>query len=178
MYAERARTAISERHAAQLLAGRYDRARLVYRDVASPTNRVTLIAAVLPSRSVSTHTLFCLRTPRTLRHQHLLCGLFNSLVVNYLVRLRVSTHVTTGILERLPMPTLDHRPAALADIAAIARLLKRRDDAGRFARLNVLVAEIYQLTREEFAHVLGSFPLVAREDRDRAMAHFLTGSRA
>jgi hypothetical protein len=172
--ADRARSAISERHAAQLLAGRYDRARLAYRDVASPTNRVTLIAAVLPPQSVSTHTLFCLRTLLALRHQHLLCGLFNSFVVNYLVRLRVSTHVTTAIVERLPIPTLDHCPGALADVAAIARLLRRRADAGAFARLNALVAEIYQLTRDEFAHVLGTFPIVPRENRDRAMAMFLS----
>ena len=171
---DRVRAAISERHAIQLLAGRYDRARLAYRDVASATNRVTLIAAVLPSRSVSTHTLFCLRTPLALRHQHLLCGLFNSFVVNYLVRLRVSTHVTTAIVERLPIPTLDHCPGALADIAAIARLLRRRADPDAFARLNALVAEIYQLTREEFVHVLETFPLVPRGDRDRAMAMFVS----
>jgi hypothetical protein len=174
VHVDRARAAISEGHAAKLLAGRYDRARLAYRDVASPTNRVTLIAAVLPARSVSTHTLFCLRTPLPLRRQHLLCGLFNSFVVNYLVRLRVSTHVTTAIVERLPMPTLDDCPGAVADIAAIARLLRRRADADAFARLNALVAQIYQLTREEFAHVLRTFPLVPREDRDRAMAMFLS----
>ena len=37
---------------------------------------------------------------------------FNSFVVNYLVRLRVTTHVTTAIVERLPIPTRDDAPAA------------------------------------------------------------------
>jgi hypothetical protein len=36
------------------------RARLAYRDVASATNRLTLIAAVIPARAATTHTLFCL----------------------------------------------------------------------------------------------------------------------
>src|SRR6185369_5476667 len=64
---------------------RHDRPRLAYRDVASATNRVTLIAALLPRGVVSTHTVFCLRTPLPLSAQYFLCGIFNSLVVNYLV---------------------------------------------------------------------------------------------
>ncbi len=77
--------------AARLLrSDRHERPRLAYRDIASATNRLTLIAAVLPPRCVSIHTVFCLRTQLPSRAQHLLCGLFNSLVVNYLVRLRVT----------------------------------------------------------------------------------------
>jgi GxxExxY protein len=104
----------------------FDRARLAYRDVASATNRTTLIAAILPPRTVSTHTVFCLRTPLPLRAQFFLCGLFNSLVVNYLVRMRVTTHVTTAIVERLPIPLMTTAPAAAREIAALARLLARR----------------------------------------------------
>ena len=103
--------------------------RLAYRDVASATNRLTLIAAVLPPHCVSTHTVFCLRTPLPPHAQHLLCGLFNSFVVNYLVRLRVTTHVTTGTVEQLPIPTSEAAPAACREIAALARLLARRRDA-------------------------------------------------
>ena len=64
---------------------------------------------MLPAGCVSTHTVFCLRTPLPLARQHFLCGLFNSFVVNYLVRLRVTTHVTTATVERLPIPTADAR---------------------------------------------------------------------
>ena len=38
------------------------RARIAYRDVASATNRLTLIAAMLPANAVSTHTVFCLKS--------------------------------------------------------------------------------------------------------------------
>jgi hypothetical protein len=64
---------------------------------------------VLPGGCVSTHTVFCLRTPLPSRDQYFLCGLFNSLVVNYLVRLRVTTHVTTATVEQLPIPPLRPR---------------------------------------------------------------------
>jgi len=152
-----------------LKAGAFDRARLAYRDVASATNKTTLIAAILPSGCVSTHTLFCLRSPTALRHQYFLCGLFNSLVVNYLVRMRVTTHVTTATVERLPMPPPGYSPSAQREIAALARQLSRRDDRSAWLRLQVLTARLYQLTSTEFAHVLETFPLIAREDRDSAL---------
>ena len=144
----------------------FDRRRLAYRDVAGATNKTTLIAAMLPRGCVSTHTLFCLRTPLPLSLQYFLCGLFNSLVVNYLVRMRVTTHVTTATVERLPIPSPGYSPLAQREIAAIARLLSRRNDRDMWIRLQLLSAQLYQLTPSEFAHVMSTFPLVADEDRD------------
>ncbi len=157
---------IDPEHADRLLGVRWRRTRLAYRDVASATNRVTLIAALLPAKSVSTHTLFCLKTAVPLRAQRLLCALFNSLVVNFLVRLRVTTHVTTSIVERLPIP-LEHDLGPEADrLVAVADTLARAADAPRVAWLNAAVARAYQLTSEEFAHVLASFPLIDASERD------------
>jgi hypothetical protein len=168
-----ARHSISAADARRLLrSDRHEHPRLAYRDVASATNRLTLIAAVLPSHCVSTHTLFCLRTPLPSRAQHLLCGLFNSFVVNYLVRLRVTTHVTTRTVEQLPIPLPEGAPAACREIASLARLLARRRDQAALARLNALVAGLYQLSVEEFDHILASFPLIARKERDEALRLF------
>jgi len=144
----------------------YRRPRLAYRDVASAMNRTTLIAAVLPGGCVSTHTVFCLRTRLPLAAQHFLCGMFNSLVVNYLVRLRVSTHVTTAIVERLPVPTREQAPAAFIAVASLARGLARRFDPAAFARLNAVVARWYQLTHAEFVHILDTFPLIPKDERE------------
>jgi hypothetical protein len=164
-----ATASISRAKARTLLdPGRYERPRLGYRDVAGATNRLTLIAAVLPAQCVSTHTVFCLRTPLPLLAQHFLCGLFNSFVVNYFVRMRVTTHVTTAMVERLPIPGRDDSSRAFHDIAAIARRLSRRDDPAASARLQASVAALYQLTPDEFAHVLSTFPLVAKEERELA----------
>ena len=157
---------------------RVERPRLAYRDVASATNRVTLIAAILPARSASTHTVFCLRDPFPLRDQHALCGLFNSLVVNYLVRLRVTTHVTTAIVEQLPIPSRRDAPAAIRQIAALARVLAKRHHRDAFANLNARVARLYQLTTEEFEHVLSTFPLIPLEERTQALTMFREGESA
>jgi hypothetical protein len=92
--------------------------------------------------------------------------------VNYLVRLRVTTHVTTAVVERLPIPRQEDGPGAFREIAAIARLLARRPDSLASAHLNARVARLYQLASEEFEHLLGTFPLVPREERDAAFRLF------
>ena len=143
--------AISRDAAATLLDPRktFDRTRLAYRDVASATNRLTLIAALLPRGVVSTHTVFCLKTPLGEPDQYCLLALLNSLVANYLVRLQVTTHVTTALMSRLPVP----RPAAgsveFQQLIALARVLER-DGLGNteaYANLNALVARLYGLSR-------------------------------
>jgi hypothetical protein len=165
-----ARHAITARDAEQLIErSRFNRPRLAYRDVASATNRLTLIAAILPADVLSTHTVFCLRTPLPFATQHFLCGVFNSFVVNYLVRLRVTTHVTTATVERLPIPRIEDGPRACRQIAALARVLARRRDGDAAVRLQVLVARLYRLSADELRHVLDTFPLVAREERDAVL---------
>jgi hypothetical protein len=174
VHVERARASIARASARRLLdPSRYTRPRLAYRDVAGAANRLTLIAAILPPRCVSTHTVFCLRTPLPLAAQWCLCGLFNSFVVNYLVRMRVTTHVTTSIVERLPMPRRENSPRAFREIAAIARLLSRQEDYAAAARLQAMVAGLYQLSVDEFRHVLGTFPLVPKQERDRAFSTYV-----
>jgi hypothetical protein len=156
----------------RLRDARHTRRRLAYRDVASAANQLTLIAAILPEGCVCTHTVFSLRTALAHADQQLLCALFNSYVVNFLVRLRVGTHVTAGVVEQLPVPTRAHAPGTARELAALARILSTRPDARASARLQARVAGLYQLTVEEFDHVLSSFPLVPRTQRDEAFAAF------
>ncbi len=167
---------------ARRLLGRvatFTRARLAYRDVASATNRLTLIAAIIPAGVVSTHTVFCLKTDLDLEAQHCLCGLLNSYVANYLVRQRVSTHVTVATVEHLPVPRPAPGSAAFVEIAAVAAQTAAGDADGRMeARLQARVAALYGLTRDEFAHVLSTFPLVEAERRQAALEAFEVMCRA
>jgi hypothetical protein len=175
---ESARYRIAARDARKLLSdGRYERPRLGYRDVASATNRMTLIAALLPAGCVSTHTVFCLRTPLPLMAQHFLIGLFNTFVLNYLVRLRVTTHVTTAVVEALPVPRRCDAPDTFERLAAVSRLLARRQDDAQFVRLQAVVAGLYQLSVEEFSHILETFPLVPKEIREQSLANYRRSPR-
>ena len=138
------------------------RPRLAYRDVASSSNRLTLIAAILPRHTMAVHTVLCLKTRLPLRDQTFLCGMLNSLVANYLVRLWVTTHLGTTTVERLPMPRPDMRSDEYARLVALAHQLGRPclDWNGVYARLQALAARLYGLAAEDLRLVLASFPLV------------------
>jgi N-6 DNA Methylase/Eco57I restriction-modification methylase len=153
------------------------RARLAYRDVASATNRLTLIAAIIPARAVTTHTLFCLRTPLPLPDQRVLCGLLNSYVANYLIRFRVNTHVTVSLVSRLPVPLVLPGHPLFERLAACAGALARgpgpAEEMSEYAELQAIAAHLYQLSPEQFEHVLSTFPLVPGAIRGRALQRFI-----
>jgi hypothetical protein len=162
---------IPARDAARRLRGResFRRPRLAYREVAAATNRLTLIAAVVPAGAITCHTVFCLKTDLDEEAQQYLCGVFNSYVANYLVRTRVGTHVTAAIMARLRVPRPSPEDARYAEIVRISRRLARAPDPALLARLNALVALEYGLTSDDFRHILETFPLVAPEDRAAAL---------
>jgi hypothetical protein len=169
-----------DRSRCQLKAGAPDRVprriRVAYRDVASATNRLTLIAALVPARVVTTHTLFCLKTPLTLDAQHVLCGLLNSYVANYLVRFRVNTHVTVSLVSRLPVPLIEAADPVFSRIASLVKVLMKgsasAEEAEEYADLQALVAQLYGLTPRDFEHVLSTFPLVPQSIRSAALSAF------
>jgi hypothetical protein len=164
-----------DKHAAVRLLPdrRFEHARLGYRDVSGVGNRLSLIAAVIPAGVVTTHTIFCLRTPFDSERQHFLCGLFNSWVLNAIVRMLMGGHVTTSLVEGLPVPPwtgddLQRR------IARLARALARRPKAIRLAaELQASVARLYALDAQMFSHVLSGFPLVPETEKQRALDEFL-----
>ena len=152
------------------------RPRLAYRDIASATNRLTLIAAIVPADAVTTHTLFCLKTPIPLDAQHVLCALLNSFVANYLVRFRVNTHVTVSLVSRLPVPGLDPHGRDFARLAALARTLMHSPTVAErqpeYCELQALVAQLYGLSEAHFAHVLSTFPLMPDDVKNRCLSEF------
>ena len=146
------------------------RHRLAYRDVASSTNRLTLISAIVPPGTVTVHTLYCLRNVMPVDDQAVLCCLLNSFVANYLVRLWVTTHLGTATVERLPVP----RPPATFRAATRLRDLGREllqsggHQPAAYAEVQGLAASLYGLSPSEFALVLESFPLIDAGTRDAA----------
>ncbi len=161
--------------AARLLNGRatFGRARLAYRDVASATNRLSLIAAIVPAGVVTTHTVFCLKDVLDEVSQHYLCGLFNSYVANYLIRPRITTHVGAAIISCLPAPRPARTDVAFRRLGMLAAsLAKDPSNDDRTAKLQAAAARVYGVTEAQFAHILDTFPLVPVEARRAAMRAF------
>jgi hypothetical protein len=152
------------------------RARLVYRDVASAGNRMTLIAAIAPARVVTTHTLFCLKTPLALDEQQVLCALLNSFVANFLIRLRVNTHVTASLISRLPVPVVRPKHPEFQSLLSLARTLldspEPPETLDAYVDMQAMVARLYGLDGDQFTRVLETFPLVDAGIRTRAFDRF------
>ncbi|MPZ17175.1 MAG: N-6 DNA methylase [Luteitalea sp.] len=147
--------------------------RLAYRDVASATNRVSLIAAILPAMTASTHTLFTLETPLERDEQLFLCAVLNSYVANAYVRLFISNHVTTTLLETLPVPRPPRGSPEHSVIVSLARRLHDDPaDLASHAMLQAAVAHLYRLDKALYAHVLAGFPLVEAPLRQAALEEF------
>jgi hypothetical protein len=161
--------------AARLLdrARTFGRARLAFRDVASATNRTTLIAAIVPAGSVTTHTVFCLRSHLHASDQLVLCAILNSYIANFLVRLRVTTHVTLAVMNWLPVPRPPTGSALYAELLRCARALTDKPaDPDASAVLHAAAASAYGLTEQDLVHVLASFPLVPRDGRAAVLERF------
>lgn len=170
-----ARFYVPDRIAATLLPPdrTYERPRLAYREVAAATNRLTLIAAIVPPGVVTTHTVFCMKQNVDEEVRQFLCGMFNSFVANYLVRLRVGTHVTAAIVESLRVPKPDRDLSAFREIAALSAALGLGGaDANARARLQALAAALYELDARQFDRVLDTFPLVDAAERRAAAEAF------
>ncbi len=167
----------------------YERPRLACRDIARSTDTRTLIAAMIPSRAFCNNKVpYFSIAPDSLWETVSLyvLGLLNSLVVDYLIRQKVSTTLNFFYLYQLPIPRLTvGNPTFDAIVPRAARLTcttpafadlwqqvmggpwtpeaGARDPVERQRlrdEIDALVAHLYGLSRDEFAHILGAFPLV------------------
>ena len=99
-------------------------------------------------------------------------ALLNSLVANYLVRLRVTTHVTATVMAGLYVPRPRQHSPDFAELADLARALEHTgisSDTHRYARINAIAARLYGLSPDHYAHVVGSFPLIPQEIRAKCL---------
>ena len=142
--------------------------RLAYRDVSSATNMRSLIAALLPPACVSTHTLFCLRTPLGLPTQLYLCGMLNSLVADWFVRRYLGGHVTTSLIANLPVPKVAAtHPLRRRLVRLTTRLMRAPDDERAQGELQAVAAHPLRARRESRATVAADFPRLSPIVRER-----------
>jgi hypothetical protein len=94
---------------------------------------------------LTTHTLFCLRAPLPLEQQHFLCGLFNSATLNAVVRLLMGGHVTTALVESLPVPRWEATSEQRRIAALGGRLTRQPDDGDAWRELHKAVAGMYDV---------------------------------
>lgn len=92
---------IAEKEAAKFIEER--KWLLTYKDVTSPTNQRTMIAAILPRVGLMNSAPFIKTADLSVRHQCCLLGNLNSLPYDYIARQKVGgLHLNFFIVEQLP----------------------------------------------------------------------------
>lgn len=143
-------------------------ATLVFRETARNTDEHTCIAVVLPARSAAAHTV----SGATLENLAPDAGalVLNSLCFDYALRLRTAgTHVSFTYIKPMPVPPADvvnrlpRIPTLLAWECGLKHIAEDREMWPSLWDANRAVAEAYGLTPDDFDHMLGTFPVMARK---------------
>lgn len=166
--------------------------RIAFRDIGGATYARGMIACIIPKHTFLTNT-----APMVLpringeivldnRYSEIiayLAGIFNSTVFDFLIRLRISIHISFFYLEQTPIPHLDGNLSK--QICKLAARLNSTDSAytdfakgfglkvedltmeeriETTAKLDALCAHLYGLTREEYQYVIGTFDVFDEDE--------------
>ncbi len=184
----------------------YQTYRLGFRDIARNTDTRTMISTVIPpafhGNKLPTTKVFDANGQRMLDDstQVFLCAVWNSFVVDWLVRMKVSATLNFFYVYQLPVPRLTETDAAFAPIVERAAKLicttpefdalaqsvglgdhthGVTDPAARAqlrAELDGIIAHLYRLTEDEYRHILSTFPLVEEQVKQNALAAYRADS--
>ena len=127
-----------------------------------------------------------------LKDLYFLAGVLNSFVVDYLIRHKVSAHVNQFYFKEIPVPRLSsgEQYEAVAKMAAqlvavtdeFSELRKEfgikygvTDENDRMAlraKLDVAVAKLYGMSKDELAYILTKFPIVDGKIKKKVLDEF------
>lgn len=125
---------IVEERIPEKLGNRIYRYRIGFGDVASPTNQRGLIAALLPENCIAGHSVPTIEfLSSDIAYGLLWLGVANSFAMDFLVRPKVSLHMTYTIMDSLPFPRdFASTPSAVAIARRVCSLCAVGDEMEAF----------------------------------------------
>jgi len=176
------------------LGGRTDRYRIGFGDVASPTNQRALIAGLIPPRSICGDKVPTIIISDDIKDHLLWLGVANAIVMDFLVRKKVSLKMSYTIMNSLPFPRdFSNTPGATEIARRVCALCAVGPEMERFrqkavqdgmldtvdsviedpeqravlaAEIDALVArEVFQMKKEEMLYILDP-KIILGEDCD------------
>lgn len=182
----------------------FDSYRLGWRDVTNAVDYRTLIATIFPPKTFMGQTISYMRTNHfdgkkfqpalSSKETVFLLGMFNSLVVDYIIRHRVGLHATMSIVSEMPIPRLTEKDKYFSDVVERAgrlvcankdfntllkelNLKKGESDPEKRDKLKSemdgIVAKIYGLKLDELKYILDTFRLVKDPYKENVIKTFL-----
>ena len=180
----------------------YQTYRLGFRDVARNTDIRTMIATILPPNSFCGNTISLEKNEKqvaiSLKEKCYLLSIFNSFVFDRSIRDKVTSHLSLFYVYQNPIPRLKEGDKYFQEIVENAaklictteefeQLAKEvgigshkngvTEEAERMAiraKLDAIVAHLYELTLTEFQHILTTFPLVPESVKTATLKAYQT----
>lgn len=171
----------------------YQQYRLAYRSIASSTNERSFVCTIIPRNVFAGHSLNVSRNNLSSTQLLYAAALLNSFVFDYSIRQKISANLTLFFIYQSSMPRIPEAdPAYVAVVKLAAQLTCTTPEFDELAKeaglkgyqdgvtepnkrakirseLDAMIARLYDLTEEEFAHVLSTFPLVPEKTRKAAL---------
>jgi hypothetical protein len=167
----------------------YQTYRLGFRDVARNTDIRTMIATILPPNLFCPHTMSLEKIDKqsiiNLQERCYLLAILNSFVFDRIIRDKVTSHLSFFYVYQTPVPRLKEGDKYFREIVENAAklicvseefdelakevgigshkngVIEETERAKIRAKLDAMVAHLYELNEIEFQHILSTFPLVS-----------------
>ncbi len=174
----------------------YQNYRVGFRSVGENTNSRNFISTVIPQNVFCGNSLIVSKSLSENKFTLFIVAIFNSLLADYLIKKKISRNMNMFYVYQLPVPRLTEADAEFAPIVERAAKLigiapefdelakdvgltgwqdgvtDETERAKLRAELDAMVAHLYNLTEDEFAYILTTFPLVAKETKEAALEMF------
>jgi len=180
----------------------YQYFRLCFRDIARNTDERTMISTIIPpnfhGNKIPTAKIFDDQGKQLIdnTNQFFLCAVWNSFVLDWLLRTKVTTTLNYFYIYQLPVPRLTKNDRYFNDIVQRAAKLicttpefdelaqevglvshqqgvtNETERANLRAELDGMVAHLYGLTEDEFSYILTTFPIVNATVKEAALSAY------
>ena len=176
----------------------YQKYRLAYRDISSPTNERTMINTILQPNVFTGNTLYVSKNEISSSDMLNIASFLNSFVNDYVIRQKISSHCNIFYVYQLPVPRLSFNHKWYKPIVErAAKLICTSEEYAELwseamktrwtssvaitneeernklrAELDGIIAQTYGLTEEEFSYILSTFPIVPVAQKQAALDYF------
>ena len=164
---------------------------MAYRLIASSTNYRTFISTIIPPGYVCGNSLAII-TLENLKQLCYLCGVMNSFVIDYFMRQKVSANINMFYFLETPVPRISSGKEFEFIVKKVAQLVASTDEFEQLkkeigiqhglkdendrllarAQLDVAVAKLYGITKEELAYILEKFPNVDAKQKEMVLREY------
>lgn len=115
--------------------------RIAYRDVARATDKRTVIATLLPEKSVVVNSMNVQSEDNTtLKEKLFYLGIMNSYIYDFLLRNVIDKHVSISFVKQTPMPIINEFKYT-NELIQISKTLLQKNNDEMYVRLNSVIKD-------------------------------------